>query len=171
MAMHPMSGRVRAPGRWATFWRTWYRALHLFEPPLTWLIRRRGFGNLVLVGLVGRRSGRPRELPLGLLRVGGRRYVGHPSGDCGWTLDLRAAGRATLDGAGMPATSMRAIVLERGPERDAVVRASFRQHPFPGNALYRLAGGHVTETGVFFRLEPDAGASASVVAGDAQQGP
>jgi len=41
-----------------------------------------------------------------------------------------------------------------GLERDAAVRATFRQHPFPGNALYRLAGRHVAANGVFFRLEP-----------------
>jgi FdhD protein len=36
------------------------------------------------------------------------------------------------------------------PENELLVR----QHPFPGNAMYRLAGRHVGTTGVFFRLEP-----------------
>ena len=56
---------------------------------------------------------------------------------------------------------MRPVLLGPGPERDAVVRATFRQHVFPGNALYRLAGRHVAATGVFFRLEPTGMTSAA----------
>ena len=51
-------------------------------------------------------------------------------------------------------TSDRPAVLEPGPERDTVVRATFRQHPFPGNVLHRLAAGHVSAAGVYVRLEP-----------------
>jgi hypothetical protein len=94
-------------------------------------------------------------VPVGLLSVAGRRYLGHPSGDTGWTLNLRAADGIALEGAKIGTVHARAAVLAAGSERDAVVRASFRQHPFPGNALYRLAGRHVAATGVFFRLEAD----------------
>lgn len=85
----------------------------------------------------------------------GRRYLGHPSGDTAWTLNLRAAEGATIESARIFRTRVRAVLLGPGPERDAAVRASFRQHPFPGNATYRLAGRHVAATGVFFRLEPE----------------
>jgi hypothetical protein len=146
---------VRASGPWAAWWRGWYRALRYVEGPLLWLVRRHGFGNLVVVRVTGRRSGRLRELPLGLLRVAGRRYLGHPSGDCPWTRDVRAGGRVAIQRAGQRVARFRAVVLQPGPERDAVVRASFRQHPFPGNAFYRLAGRHVAATGVFFRLEAE----------------
>jgi hypothetical protein len=115
-----------------------------------------GFGNVIVLRVNGRRSGRERALPLGLLSVGGRRYVGHPSGDTAWTLNLRAAPDATIEGARVGTSRVRPVVLEPGPEREAVVRATFRQHPFPGNALYRLAGRHVLATGVFFRLEDEA---------------
>lgn len=127
--------------------------LRIIEQPLMQLALRRGFGNLVVLRVAGRRSGLERQTPLGLLTVGGRRYLGHPSGDTAWTLNLRTAGVAEIDGARVGRVRVRAVVLERGGERDAVVRASFRQHPFPGNAMYRLAGPHVTATGVFFRLE------------------
>lgn len=146
-------GRVAASGPWARFFRTWYRALRLVEPVLLQLARRPGFGNLVVLRVEGRRSGSTRELPLGLLTVGTDRYIGHPSGDCPWTLNLRAAGWGTIERSGLAPSRVLATVLEPGPERDAVVRATFRQHPFPGNAFYRLAGSHVAETGVFFRLE------------------
>lgn len=155
--MHSRWGRsrVRATGPWARWWRGWYRSLRLVEAPLAWLTRRRGFGNLVMVQVVGRRSGQLRELPLGLLTVDGARYLGHPSGDCGWTLNLRAAGWATIERAGRPRARVTAVALEGGPERDAVIRASFQQHPFPGNLLYRLARRHVQASGVFFRLSTD----------------
>lgn len=148
---------VHASGPWSAWFRVWYRALRLAERPLVWLALRRGFGNLVVLRVAGRRSGRVRQTPLGLLTVEGARYLGHPSGDTDWTLNLRAADEAHISSAHIGRASVRATVLEYGTERDEVVRASFRQHPFPGNAMYRLAGAHVAETGVFFRLrDPDA---------------
>jgi hypothetical protein len=144
---------IRTTGPWSTWFRGWYRALRLVERPLVYLALHRGFGNLVVLSVRGRRSGRERHTPLGLLTVGKDRYLGHPSGDTAWTLNVRAADSVTIERAGLGRIRARATVLERGEERDAVVRASFRQHPFPGNAMYRLAGSHVAATGVFFRLE------------------
>jgi hypothetical protein len=150
---HDFSQPMRASGPWSAAWHIWYRLLRIVGSPLMRLALGRGFGNVVVLRVRGRRSGRERALPLGLLSVAGQWYVGHPNGDAAWTLDLRKAGRAVLESARRPATTVRSTVLEPGPERDAVVRASFRQHPFPGNALYRLAGRHVAATGVFFRME------------------
>jgi molybdopterin-guanine dinucleotide biosynthesis protein A len=150
----PFAEPIQAAGAWAAWWRGWYRLLRLAGGLLDRLAQRPGFGNLVVLRVVGRRSGRERTLPLGLLTVGGHRYLGHPSGDAAWTLNLRAAASATIESARIQRTRVRPVLLGPGPERDAAVRASFRQHPFPGNALYRLAGSHVAATGVFFRLEP-----------------
>ena len=150
----PFLEPIHATGPWSTWWRGWYRLLRLVGGPLDRLAMRPGFGNLVVLRVVGRRSGSERALPLGLLTVGGRRYLGHPSGDTAWTLNVRAAASATIESARIPRARVRPVLLGCGPERDAAVRASFRQHPFPGNALYRLAGRHVATTGVFFRLEP-----------------
>jgi hypothetical protein len=150
----PFAQPIHATGPWGAFWRTWYRLLRHLGGPLDRLALRPGFGNFVVLRVVGRRSGRERALPLGLLVVGGRRYLGHPSGDTAWTLNLRAAPSATIESARIPRVRVRPVLLGPGPERDAAVRASFRQHPFPGNAMYRLAGRHVAATGVFFRLEP-----------------
>lgn len=153
LAIEGFGRPVRSVGPWSAWFRGWYRALRLIERPLVWLALRRGFGNLVVLQVRGRRSGIERHTPLGLLTVAGKRYLGHPSGDTGWTLNLRQAGVAQIAAARMGTVRVRARVLEHGHERDAVVRASFRQHPFPGNAMYRLAGSHVAATGVFFRLE------------------
>lgn len=146
---------IHARGAWATWWRGWYRLLRIVEIPLLRLALRRGFANIVVLRVRGRRSGLERTVPLGLLRVGDRDYLGHPSGDTGWTLNLRAAGHASIASAHVPPRLVRPVILGPGPERDAVVAATHRQHPFPGNALYRLAAAHVAATGVFFRLEPD----------------
>jgi hypothetical protein len=151
----PFDRPVRARGPWGTWWRAWYRLIRLVEAPLVWLARGPGFGNLIVLTVAGRRSGRTYRVPLGLLRVEGRPYVGHPSGDAAWTLNVRAAGGAVIESARISATPMRATVLGPGHERDEVVRATFRQHPFPGGLFYRISGRHVFSTGVFFRLEPD----------------
>ena len=151
----PFVEPIHAAGAWGAWWRGWYRLLRLVGSPLGRLAAHPGFGNLVLLRVVGRRSGRERALPLGLLAVRGRRYLGHPSGDTAWTLNLRAAESATIESARIPRTRVRPVLLGPGPERHDAVRASFRQHPFPGNAMYRLAGRHVAATGVFFRLEPE----------------
>mgnify|MGYP001820224610 CR=1 FL=1 len=156
LAVEGFSRPVRSAGPWSAWFRNWYRILRLVERPLMWLAQRRGFGNLVILRVRGRRSGIERQTPLGLLTVAGRRYLGHPSGDTGWTLNVREAEEAVISSAQIGRVHVRAILLERGDERDAVVRASFRQHPFPGNAMYRLAGSHVAATGVFFRLEDPA---------------
>jgi hypothetical protein len=150
----PFAEPVHAAGAWGAWWRGWYRLLRVGGAPLGRLTLRPGFGNLVLLRVVGRRSGRERALPLGLLTVAGRRYLGHPSGDTAWTVNLRAAASATIESGAIPRSRVRPVLLGPGPERDGAVRASFRQHPFPGNAMYRLAGRHVAATGVFFRLEP-----------------
>ena len=150
----PSSEPIRATGAWAAWWRGWYRILRLAGGPLDRLAVRPGFGNLVVLRVAGRRSGRERSLPLGLLTVEGRTYLGHPSGDTAWTLNLRAEATATIESARIARQRVNPRLLGPGPERDAVVRATFRQHPFPGNAMYRLAGRHVATTGVFFRLEP-----------------
>jgi len=158
-AMTPSSIRdfsqpVHATGAWSRTFRAWYRALRLIKAPLMWLATTHGFGNIVVLSVAGRRSGADHRLPLGLLRVGGRWYLGHPSGDTAWTLNLRAADSAAIESADIPAIRVQATILDPGSERDRVVRATFRQHPFPGDAIYRLAGRHVSDTGVFFRLEP-----------------
>lgn len=150
---HRFARPVHATGAWAAWWRAWYRLLRLAGGLLMGLALRPGFGNLVVVSVPGRRTGRLRRLPLGLLREGGRLYLGHPSGDTAWTLNVRAAGHLSAVSARLPAASYRAVVLAPGPERDAVVRATFHQHPFPGSLFYRLAAGHVFAHGIFFRIE------------------
>ncbi len=155
------AGMDRAPGPWGVFWRAWYRILRLAGPAVDRLALKVRIGNVVVLRVRGRRSGVEREIPLGLLRVGSAWYLGHPSGATAWTRNLEAAEVATIETRGLSRVAVRPIRLAPGPEREAAVRASFRQHPFPGNALYRLAGRHVAAYGVFFRLEPSEMAGAA----------
>lgn len=135
------------------FWPRWYRSLHWFDPAIGLVWRRFGLGNTVQVVIIGRRSGRPRALYLGLLHVGGRSYLGHPDQRCAWTLNLDAAGGGELRFHDGRMERFRSTALEPGPERDAVIRATFRQHPFPGTVLYWLSRRHIHAVGRFYRLD------------------
>jgi hypothetical protein len=145
------------------FWPRWYRFIALGEPLTRRTWRRFGIGNFVEVVIPGRRSGEPRSVFLGLLTTGDRTYLGHPDGECTWTRNLDAAGGGELvfhDGARQ---AFRSVRLDPGPERDAVIRLTFRQHPFPGMVLYWLFRGHLRAAGRFYRL-----AGAGSAAGDGE---
>jgi hypothetical protein len=135
------------------FWPRWYRALGYLDPAIGWAWRRFRFGNLVRVVLVGRRTGRERPVFLGLLRVGERRYLGHPDRACAWTLNLEAAGGGVLEHPDGTREPFAVVRLEPGPERDAVIRATFHQHVFPGGPLYWLFRANLRAVGCFYRLE------------------
>jgi hypothetical protein len=136
------------------FFPRFYRLLRLLEPLIGVVWRRVGIGNVVLLEVAGRRSGRPRRVYLGLLRVADRAYLGHPDLACGWTRDLEAAGGGTLRFRDGRLEAFRATLLEPGAERDAVISATVRQHPPPGSAFYWLARRHIRAVGRFYRLDP-----------------
>ncbi len=116
--------------------------------------RRVGVGNVVRVVLPGRRTGLPHAVFLGLLRVGERRYLGHPDVGCSWTANLDAAGGGVLELHDGRRLTFHAALLGDGPERDAVIRATYRQHPFPGGLLYWLFRRHLNAAGRFYRVTP-----------------
>jgi hypothetical protein len=143
---------VTMPSLAHAFWPRWYRNMARLDPLIERAWRWFGVGNLVRVVVVGRRTGRPRVVFLGLLRVGSRRYLGHPDVACGWTRNLEAAGAGELEQRDGGREPFAATLLPPGPERDAVIRATFRQHPFPGGPLYWLLRGNVHAVGRFYRL-------------------
>jgi len=149
----PASPASRPSRFWEAFFPRFYRSIRLTEPLLRRWLRDRTIGDTVGVTVIGRHSGVPRTVLLGLLLVDGCRYVGHPASGCAWTRNLDAAGTATLTEPGRPPVDVRATHLLDGPEREAVIRATFRQHPFPGNVIYWLARRHIRAVGRFYRLE------------------
>ncbi len=139
---------------WDAAFRVIYGVLRILDPLLRWAWFSVGIGITTRLTVVGRRSGRPRNVLVGLLRVDGAWYVGHPNGDVSWTSNLLAAGRARV--AHRPEASMEVVAtpLRPGPERMAVIIATADQQPFPGNLLYRAARRHILAVGCYFRLDP-----------------
>ena len=144
------------------FWPYWYRLLARANPLLDMVWRRVGLGNTVRVVLPGRRTGLPRAVFLGVLRAGDGVYLGHPDAPCDWTLNLEAAGGGEIELRDGRRLRFTAELLEEGPEREAAIRASFRQHPFPGGLLYWFFRRNVRAVGRFYRLSPVRRGPASV---------
>jgi F420H(2)-dependent quinone reductase len=160
-AGHAAGGAARTFGmepQPSTLWRRTFRVAYAFlgaiDPLLRWTWFSVGLGITSRLTVRGRRTGRQRTVLVGLLRVDGRWYVGHPNGEAAWTANLRDATSVTV--ALRPEAPMRfaAVLLEDGAERTAVIRATAEQQPFPGNLLYRAARRHILSVGRYFRLEP-----------------
>jgi hypothetical protein len=92
-----------------------------------------------------------------LIVVDGGWYVGHPNGEAGWMRNAEAAGWVDIEPAGRHGSRFGVLRLPAGTERDAVIRATATQQPFPANLLYRAARRHVAAVGVYHRLEPAGG--------------
>jgi hypothetical protein len=161
-------GGRHANDGWHAFFPRFYAGLRLLDPLISTWWRRFGVGNTLVLEVAGRRTGIPRRVFLGLLVVGERRYLGHPDGACAWTRNLDAAGGGRLLRPGRVPERVVSSPLPAGPERDAVIRATFRQHPFPGNVLYWLARRHVLEVGTYYRIEPAPGGADALPAVDSR---
>jgi len=115
--------------------------------------RRFGIGNVVELEVRSRRGTGSRRRLVGLLRVGDKRFIGHPNGPVGWTRDLDAAGGGTVRWPEGTDWQFTVTQLPAGDvEREQAILAT-GQHPFPGNLMYRLGRRHIRVVGVFFRLE------------------
>ncbi len=131
-----------------------YGLLRLLDPLLRAWWQMAGLGITSRLVVVGRRSGRPRSVLIGLLSVDGRWYVGHPNGEVGWTYNLAAADRALVQRWHAVPIEVHPVLLGNGPERDAAIRSTSSQQPFPGNLMYAAAQRHIRAAGVYFRLDP-----------------
>lgn len=142
----------RASGAWRRYLRVQYRLIRLLGPLVGPYWRAFGLGNIVELRVVGRRTGRPRRILLGLLQAGGHWFLGHPNGDTAWTRNLEAGGTAELSLSWPLAIPIRATRLPYGLLRDQAILAT-SQHVFPGNIVYRLARRHVRAVGTYFLIE------------------
>jgi deazaflavin-dependent oxidoreductase (nitroreductase family) len=144
----------RRSAAWTVALRAEYTVLRLLDPLIRWMWFSVGIGITCRLTVRGRRTGRERSVLVGLLRVDGTWYVGHPNGEVGWTANLREAGRATIAPGAESSFEVTATPLSNGPERDGVIMATADQQPFPGNLVYRAARRHILSEGRYFRLEP-----------------
>ncbi|MHB8459199.1 MAG: hypothetical protein ACYDAK_05090 [Candidatus Limnocylindrales bacterium] len=149
----------RASGAWRGYLRLQYRLIALLDPLVRTWWRGYGLGNVVELRVLGRRTGRERNVLLGLLRDGDRWFLGHPNGDVPWTRNLEAAGGATLTLSWPASIRVRARRLEAGELRDRAIAAT-GQHVFPGNVVYRLARAHIRAVGVYFIIDAEASEAA-----------
>lgn len=151
--------------RRSSFWSRWfpiqYRVIRWLDPLVRGWWSRVGLGDTTELSVTGRRTGRARRVLVGLLEVDGRWYVGHPNGPVAWTRNLEAARSGVVRRPGGMPIDVVAHPLAVGPERSAAIRATFVQHPFPGNVIYRLAGTHIEAVGAFYRLDPVASPAAA----------
>ena len=156
--------------RRSAFWTRWfpiqYRLIRRLDPLVRAWWSRVGLGDTTDLEVVGRRTGRMRHVLVGLLEVDGRWYVGHPNGPVAWTRNLEAARSGVVRRPGSAPVDVLVHPLPAGPERSGAIRATFVQHPFPGNLIYRLAGRHIEAVGAFYRLEPAASVAGAGIAGD-----
>jgi len=139
---------------WRLFFRALYRLLRLLDPLLRWWWHSGtlGLARSVDVVVPGRRSGRARRILVTLLTVDGVGYVGHPNGQAPWIRNIEAAESFELAFADRRRSRVRAVCLHAGPEREAVIRATWTQQPFPGDVIYSLARNHIRAVGIYFRL-------------------
>ncbi len=135
------------------FWPRLYGLLARLDPVIERLWRRGRLRNTVQLVTIGRRTGLERRSFLGLLRIGDRPYLGHPDLPCPWTLNLEAAGGGRMRYRDGRTVAFRAVLLEAGRERDAVIRRTFRQHGYPGGVVYWIFRRHIFAVGRFYRLE------------------
>lgn len=145
----------RRSAAWSAVFRVSYRLIRIMSPLLeSWRANGLpGLDGVVELRMVGRRTGRPRWILVTLITVDGQGYVGHPNGEAAWTRNIEASGSVEVDPSGPTGPRYAVHRLPAGPERDSVVRATWRQQPFPANVLYRAAGRHVAAVGVYYRLE------------------
>jgi hypothetical protein len=150
-----------AEGSWARVFRLLFA---LVPTPAVRAMRKAvQIGPIEELVIVGRKSGHNRRVLIVLAQVGSFWYVGHPNGlSANWVLNLIAAGRAkVITRAG--ATTVQAVLLGPGEERNIAIREhTSQQKALPTRLLYRAARTHVTAVGAFFRLEPETAAAAVV---------
>lgn len=80
---------------------------------------------MALLTVRGRRSGRPRTTPVGLLMLDGRRYLFSAFGEVNWVRNLRAAGVAT-NRVGRQRETLRAAELS-AEEAGRVIRSILKE--------------------------------------------
>src|SRR5439155_15732724 len=106
---------------WSITLRLFYWVISRLQPLVRLWVEGVGFGNVVELIVVGRRTGRRRVVLLGLLRVDARWYLGHPNGPANWTQNLDFAGTATLVLPHLAPIEIRPELLPDSEERRRVI--------------------------------------------------
>lgn len=117
-------------------------ALIRFSGPIARRLLRAGLpmGPNLLLTVRGRASGRPRTVPVAVVKTGGRRFVVGTFGDVHWTRNLRAAGEAELndDGRWEPVEAVELTREEATAFFRDTIPAYLRSMPLAWRALTRV---------------------------------
>jgi hypothetical protein len=138
---------------WSRAFRVFYWIIGRLDPVIRLVNNRLQVGNLTELAVTGWRSGRRRVVLVGLLRVDGVWYLGHPNGPANWTRNLDAAAAATIRFSGQEPHPIRAELLPFGDERRRVIEVTWHQQLFPGSILYWLGRRHILAVGRYYRIE------------------
>lgn len=111
--------------------------------------------EIVTLALVGHKTGISRPVTVAMISLDGRRYVGSANGKTPWLTNLAAMETVTLTFARDRPVVVRPTLLELGPERDAVIRATASRGPIHVRPMYWASRRHVIRAGVFCRLDPN----------------
>jgi deazaflavin-dependent oxidoreductase (nitroreductase family) len=140
---------------WDRYFQVQYRIIRWLDPLIRLVWAFVPLADTEELVVTGRRTGRRRAVLVGLMRVDGGWYVGHPNGLAAqWVNNLRAMPEAEVRLRRGATVRVVGRLLAAGEERDQAIRETWRQHPFPGNVVYWLARHHIEAVGEFFRLEP-----------------
>ncbi len=154
LAVQRINGmKPRRSSAWNAAFLAAYATIRVMDPLLRWTWFSVGLGITSRLTVRGRRTGKERSVLVGLIRVGGRWYVGHPNGEVAWTRNLLNSREARVAPRPEAPVDVAAAPLEHGSERDRVILATAEQQPFPANFLYRGARRHILSEGRYFRLE------------------
>jgi deazaflavin-dependent oxidoreductase (nitroreductase family) len=119
------------------------RVLRRLNPLLTALLRSPLHGvlsrDLLLLGYVGARSGRRRELPLSYVELDGATYLCTRTSV--WWRNLRAEPRVELCLRGRRVAARATVLDPASPEALAGFRAFVTRNPRTGTALYEVRPG------------------------------
>lgn len=149
--------RPRRSMVWSVAWPALYRIVRLLDPLIrSWIAGGLpGLDGIVELRYVGPQTGRPRRVLVTLLSTGGRWYVGHPNGQTSWLRAIQMSGSVEVEPPGAQGPHFRVEPVPLGAERDAIIRATAHQQPFPADLLYRAAQRHIAAVGVYVRLVPE----------------
>ena len=115
-------------------------------------IERLGRTPNVLLTMRGRRSGKLRTVPIGMIELDGRSFVQASYGEIGWVANLRADGEATVTHPGGRRIPVQAIELS--PEEGGAVLWRALQRFRRSRVMRALLGPHFRPPiGVLWRLQ------------------
>lgn len=104
-----------------------YRASKLFNGIVKWASRL-GVGQSQTLTTTGRKTGKPREVPVSPIEVEGQEYLVSPYGDVSWVKNARANPSVTLRRGG---TSRRGNLIDVTDDAAHVVKAYWDREKFP----------------------------------------